>query len=135
MSRNETLMFLNAAHFFDHLFLLIFPTAAIAIAALAHFRSGSYKEKKARAHTHQLYEAAKARFGEGGQRSQVRVKLLREVADRWLRLEVELPRQRGFDGAMAPKTIQRHRTHLEFVHSARATAHLREPRTWPVAPT
>ncbi len=33
MSRNETLMFLNAAHFFDHLFLLIFPTAAIAIAA------------------------------------------------------------------------------------------------------
>jgi MFS family permease len=33
MSRNEALMFLNAAHFFDHLFLLIFPTAAIAIAA------------------------------------------------------------------------------------------------------
>ena len=33
MSRNETLMFLNVAHFFDHLFLLIFPTAAIAIAA------------------------------------------------------------------------------------------------------
>lgn len=32
MSRNETLMFLNAAHFFDHLFLLIFPTAAIALA-------------------------------------------------------------------------------------------------------
>ncbi len=33
MSRNEALMFLNAAHFFDHLFLLIFPTAAIAIVA------------------------------------------------------------------------------------------------------
>ena len=33
MSRNEALMFLNVAHFFDHLFLLIFPTAAIAIAA------------------------------------------------------------------------------------------------------
>ncbi len=32
MSRNETLMFLNLAHFFDHFFLLIFPTAAIAIA-------------------------------------------------------------------------------------------------------
>ncbi|MDJ0957902.1 MAG: MFS transporter [Arenicellales bacterium] len=33
MSRREALMFLNTAHFFDHLFLLIFPTAAIAIAA------------------------------------------------------------------------------------------------------
>jgi MFS family permease len=33
MSRNETLMFLNVAHFFDHLFLLTFPTAAIAIGA------------------------------------------------------------------------------------------------------
>ncbi len=33
MSRNEALMFMNVAHFFDHLFLLIFPTAAIAIAA------------------------------------------------------------------------------------------------------
>ncbi len=32
MSRNETLLFLNAAHFFDHFFLLIFPTAALAIA-------------------------------------------------------------------------------------------------------
>ena len=32
MSRNETLFFLNAAHFLDHLFLLIFPTVAIAIA-------------------------------------------------------------------------------------------------------
>ena len=29
----RNLMFMNAAHFFDHLFLLIFPTAAIAIAA------------------------------------------------------------------------------------------------------
>ncbi|NIQ93744.1 MAG: hypothetical protein GWN87_05700, partial [Desulfuromonadales bacterium] len=38
--------------------------AAIAIAALAYFRSGSYREKKAREHTHQLYAAAKARFGE-----------------------------------------------------------------------
>lgn len=32
MSRNETLNFLNIAHFFDHFFILIFPTAAIAIA-------------------------------------------------------------------------------------------------------
>jgi hypothetical protein len=37
---------------------------AIAIAALAYFRSGSYREKKAREHTHQLFAAAKARFGE-----------------------------------------------------------------------
>jgi MFS family permease len=33
MSRTETLLFLNVAHFFDHFFLLIFPTAALAIAA------------------------------------------------------------------------------------------------------
>lgn len=33
MSRNETLLFLNVAHFFDHLFLLIFPTAVIAVSA------------------------------------------------------------------------------------------------------
>ena len=32
MSRNEALQFVNVAHFFDHFFLLIFPTAAIAIA-------------------------------------------------------------------------------------------------------
>lgn len=32
MSRNEALNFLNIAHFFDHFFILIFPTAAIAIA-------------------------------------------------------------------------------------------------------
>ena len=32
MSSTETLLFLNAAHFFDHFFLLIFPTAALAIA-------------------------------------------------------------------------------------------------------
>ncbi|WP_170416276.1 MFS transporter [Ruegeria atlantica] len=32
MSRNETLQFINVAHFFDHFFLLIFPTAALAIA-------------------------------------------------------------------------------------------------------
>jgi MFS family permease len=32
MSRNEALQFINVAHFFDHFFLLIFPTAAIAIA-------------------------------------------------------------------------------------------------------
>ena len=32
MSRNETLQFINLAHFFDHFFLLIFPTAALAIA-------------------------------------------------------------------------------------------------------
>ena len=31
MSRFETLRFINAAHFFDHFFLLIFPTAALAI--------------------------------------------------------------------------------------------------------
>ncbi len=32
MSRNEMLQFINVAHFFDHFFLLIFPTAALAIA-------------------------------------------------------------------------------------------------------
>ena len=32
MSRNRALQFINAAHFFDHFFLLIFPTAALAIA-------------------------------------------------------------------------------------------------------
>lgn len=32
MSRNESLQFVNIAHFFDHFFLLIFPTAALAIA-------------------------------------------------------------------------------------------------------
>jgi MFS family permease len=32
MSRNAALQFINAAHFFDHFFLLIFPTAALAIA-------------------------------------------------------------------------------------------------------
>ena len=32
MSRTETLQFTNLAHFFDHFFLLIFPTAALAIA-------------------------------------------------------------------------------------------------------
>lgn len=32
MSRNESLQFINVAHFFDHFFLLIFPTAALAIA-------------------------------------------------------------------------------------------------------
>ena len=32
MSRSEALRFLNLAHFFDHFFLLIFPTAALAIA-------------------------------------------------------------------------------------------------------
>ncbi|MGR3662076.1 MAG: MFS transporter [Paracoccaceae bacterium] len=32
MSRNETLQFINIAHFFDHFFLLIFPTAALALA-------------------------------------------------------------------------------------------------------
>ncbi|WP_120499605.1 MFS transporter [Roseovarius sp. EL26] len=32
MSRNEALQFINAAHFMDHFFLLIFPTAALAIA-------------------------------------------------------------------------------------------------------
>ena len=32
MSRNESLSFLHAAHFFDHFFILIFPTAAIALA-------------------------------------------------------------------------------------------------------
>lgn len=31
MSRTETLQFLNLAHFLDHFFLLIFPTAALAI--------------------------------------------------------------------------------------------------------
>lgn len=31
MSRNEALQFINMAHFFDHFFLLIFPTAALAI--------------------------------------------------------------------------------------------------------
>ncbi|MCR9136401.1 MAG: MFS transporter [Alphaproteobacteria bacterium] len=33
MSRNSILVFVNAAHFFDHFFLLIFPTAALAIAS------------------------------------------------------------------------------------------------------
>lgn len=32
MTRNEALQFINVAHFFDHYFLLIFPTAALAIA-------------------------------------------------------------------------------------------------------
>ncbi|MDE0111094.1 MAG: MFS transporter [Albidovulum sp.] len=32
MSRSEALLFINVAHFFDHFFLLIFPTAALAIA-------------------------------------------------------------------------------------------------------
>ena len=32
MSRTEALQYINAAHFFDHFFLLIFPTAALAIA-------------------------------------------------------------------------------------------------------
>ena len=32
MTRNEALQFINVAHFFDHFFLLIFPTAALAIA-------------------------------------------------------------------------------------------------------
>lgn len=32
MSRTEALHFINVAHFFDHFFLLIFPTAALAIA-------------------------------------------------------------------------------------------------------
>ncbi|WP_299628829.1 MFS transporter [uncultured Tateyamaria sp.] len=32
MSRNEALQFINVAHFFDHYFLLVFPTAALAIA-------------------------------------------------------------------------------------------------------
>jgi len=32
MSRNEHLHFINVAHFLDHFFLLIFPTAALAIA-------------------------------------------------------------------------------------------------------
>ena len=32
MSRNELLQFINLAHFFDHFFLLIFPTAALALA-------------------------------------------------------------------------------------------------------
>ncbi len=32
MSRAEALHFINVAHFFDHFFLLIFPTAALAIA-------------------------------------------------------------------------------------------------------
>ncbi len=32
MPRNESLHFINLAHFFDHFFLLIFPTAALAIA-------------------------------------------------------------------------------------------------------
>ena len=33
MSRNEILFFLHTAHFLDHLFLLLFPTVAIAIGA------------------------------------------------------------------------------------------------------
>jgi len=41
MSRNETLLFLNVAHFFDHFFLLIFPTAALAIAAEAGMSYGA----------------------------------------------------------------------------------------------
>ncbi len=32
MPRNQTLQFINIAHFFDHFFLLIFPSAALAIA-------------------------------------------------------------------------------------------------------
>jgi len=36
MSRRETLQFINLAHFFDHFFLLIFPTAALAIAPAWH---------------------------------------------------------------------------------------------------
>lgn len=32
MSRTQALQFINLAHFFDHFFLLIFPTAALAIA-------------------------------------------------------------------------------------------------------
>lgn len=32
MTRNEALQFVNVAHFMDHFFLLIFPTAALAIA-------------------------------------------------------------------------------------------------------
>ncbi len=32
MSRTEALQFINVAHFFDHFFLLIYPTAALAIA-------------------------------------------------------------------------------------------------------
>ena len=32
MSRNAVLQFINVAHFFDHFFLLIFPTAALAMA-------------------------------------------------------------------------------------------------------
>ena len=31
MTRHEALHYVNAAHFFDHFFLLIFPTAALAI--------------------------------------------------------------------------------------------------------
>ena len=31
MIQNRGLMYLNVAHFFDHFFLLIFPTAVIAI--------------------------------------------------------------------------------------------------------
>lgn len=34
MSRKSILLFVNAAHFFDHFFLLIFPTAALAIASV-----------------------------------------------------------------------------------------------------
>ena len=33
MSRYAALRFVNIAHFFDHFFLLIFPTAALAIAS------------------------------------------------------------------------------------------------------
>ena len=33
MSRKSGLMYLNLAHFFDHFFLLVFPTAVIAIEA------------------------------------------------------------------------------------------------------
>ena len=36
-----------------------------------------------------------------------------ELASRWFRNEIELPIQRGFDGSVAPKTADRHRTHLD----------------------
>ncbi len=38
---------------------------------------------------------------------------LAAVARRWLRTEIELPLERGLDGAVAPKTAQLHRVHLE----------------------
>ncbi len=37
---------------------------AIAFAILSYYKSDAYKEKKARAYTHQLYEEAKAHFGD-----------------------------------------------------------------------